>query len=57
MAGKKPDPTKDPDFQRVVQTFLNTPPKPHKPGKHEATLKPAKKGEPRKPAKTIKPGE
>jgi hypothetical protein len=22
------DPTKDPAFQRVVQTFLNTPPKP-----------------------------
>jgi hypothetical protein len=50
---KKPDPTKDPDFQRVVQTFLNTPPKPHK---TEVTLKPAKKGEPRKPAKTVKPG-
>jgi hypothetical protein len=31
MAEKKPDATKDPDFQRVIQTFLNTPPKPHKP--------------------------
>jgi hypothetical protein len=27
---KSPDPTKDPEFQRVVQTFLRTPPKPHK---------------------------
>jgi hypothetical protein len=27
----KSDPTKDPEFQRVVQHFLNTPPKPHKP--------------------------
>jgi hypothetical protein len=26
----KPDPTKDPEFQKVVQTFLRTPPKPHK---------------------------
>lgn len=33
-AGREPresisgDPTKDPAFQRVVETFLNTPPKP-----------------------------
>jgi hypothetical protein len=27
----KPDPTKDPEFQKVVQTFLQTKPKPHKP--------------------------
>jgi hypothetical protein len=26
----KPDPTKDPEFQKVVRHFLNTPPKPHK---------------------------
>ncbi len=26
---KTPDPTKDPQFQQVVQTFLRTPPKPH----------------------------
>jgi hypothetical protein len=28
---EKSDPTKDPEFQRVVQTFLTTPHKPHKP--------------------------
>jgi len=28
-AGK--DPTKDPEFQKVVDAFLRTPPKPHKP--------------------------
>jgi hypothetical protein len=27
----KPDPTKDPEFQKVVRHFLTTPPKPHKP--------------------------
>jgi hypothetical protein len=26
----KPDPTKDPEFQKVVRHFLTTPPKPHK---------------------------
>jgi hypothetical protein len=25
---EKPDPTKEPAFQQVIQTFLNTPPKP-----------------------------
>jgi len=30
---KKSDPTKDPDFQAVVQHFLKTPHKPHKPKK------------------------
>jgi hypothetical protein len=27
---KLSDPTKDPAFQKVVQAFLQTPPKPHK---------------------------
>jgi hypothetical protein len=27
------DPTKDPEFQKVVRRFLKTPPKPHKPKK------------------------
>jgi hypothetical protein len=27
----KPDPTKDPVFQKVVGVFLNTPHQPHKP--------------------------
>jgi hypothetical protein len=31
MAAKSSDPTKDPEFQKVVQAFLRTPPKPHKP--------------------------
>jgi hypothetical protein len=26
----KSDPTKDPEFQKVVRHFLTTPPKPHK---------------------------
>jgi len=26
----KPDPTKDPEFQKVVRHFLNTPPQTHK---------------------------
>jgi hypothetical protein len=30
---KKSDPTKDADFQSVVQHFLKTKPKPHKPKK------------------------
>jgi hypothetical protein len=25
----KPDPTKDPEFQRVLKNMLTTPPKPH----------------------------
>jgi len=37
----KPDPTKDPKFQQVVQTFLRTPPQPHKPVK-KARAKKAK---------------
>jgi hypothetical protein len=30
MIKLSPDPTKDPEFQKVVQGFLQTPPKPHK---------------------------
>jgi hypothetical protein len=39
MAGKEPDPTKDPEFQKVVQTFLHTKPHVHKP-KKKAVKKP-----------------
>ncbi len=39
----KPDPTKDPEFQKVVQTFLRTPPTPHKTrGKRKKRLKSGK---------------
>jgi hypothetical protein len=40
---KAPDPTKDPEFQKVVQTFLHTKPSPHKPKKAKAAKQPAKK--------------
>jgi len=30
MTTKNPDPTKDPEFQKVVRHFLSTPPQPHK---------------------------
>jgi hypothetical protein len=40
----KPDPTKDPEFQKVVRHFLTTPPKPHKHlAKKKPRTKPAKK--------------
>jgi hypothetical protein len=39
---KKPDPTKDPRFQNVVDHFLKTKPKPHKPKKAEGAKKPGK---------------
>jgi hypothetical protein len=36
----KPDPTKDPEFLKVVRHFLDTPPRPHKPlGKMKRTPK------------------
>jgi hypothetical protein len=39
---KERDPTKEPEFQRVVQTLLRTPHKPHKPlGKHKRAIKKA----------------
>jgi hypothetical protein len=41
MAEKKSDPTKEPAFQKVVQTFLNTP-KPHN-AKGVGKAKPTKK--------------
>jgi hypothetical protein len=37
---KKSDPTKDADFQSVVQHFLNTKPKPHKKAGKKKTKKP-----------------
>jgi hypothetical protein len=43
---KTSDPTKNPEFQKVVQTFLHTKPQPHKPiGKRmpKASHKPAKR--------------
>jgi hypothetical protein len=39
---KVSDPTKDPEFQKVVQTFLHTKPQPHKPKKKRAAKKRAK---------------
>jgi hypothetical protein len=30
MTANRVDPTKDPEFQKVVQGFLRSPPKPHK---------------------------
>jgi len=42
-APKKIDPTKDPQFQSVVQHFLKTPPKPRK-------IKPTQKPKPKKKA-------
>jgi hypothetical protein len=38
----KPDPTKDPEFQKVVQSFLRTKPAPHKSKK--AKPKPSRQG-------------
>jgi hypothetical protein len=31
MGTQKSDPTRDPKFRQVVQTFLHTKPQPHKP--------------------------
>jgi hypothetical protein len=43
----KPDPTKEPEFQKVVQTFLHTKPKPHKPlGKRRRGKKRTKSAKP-----------
>jgi hypothetical protein len=46
MADGKPDPTKDPEFQKVVRHILSTPPKPHsemKLGKRKAKASQPKK--------------
>jgi hypothetical protein len=40
---KEPDPTKDPEFQKVVQAFLRTKPQPHKPAKKKAAKKASKR--------------
>jgi len=50
----KTDPTKDPEFQRVLKTMLNAPPKPHsemKLGKRSGKRirSPAKRGASAKP--------
>jgi hypothetical protein len=43
----KPDPTKEPEFQKVVQAFLHTKPQPHKPLKSKQRAKATKrKGQP-----------
>jgi hypothetical protein len=49
----KPDPTKDPEFQKVVRHFLTTPPQPHKPLGKRAKKRP-KRGASAKP-KTDEP--
>jgi hypothetical protein len=43
---KKPDPTKDPEFKRVLKNLLNTPHKPQAEMKvgRNGTAKPAQKG-------------
>jgi hypothetical protein len=35
----KPNPTKDPEFQKVVRAFLTTKPQPHAPKKKKAVKK------------------
>jgi hypothetical protein len=50
MAEKNLDPTKDPEFQKVVRHFVTTPPKPHsemKIGKRKAKASP-KANQPKK---------
>jgi hypothetical protein len=43
------DPTKDPEFQKVVQAFLHTKPQPHKPiAKKRAAPKIKSRGEARR---------
>jgi hypothetical protein len=39
----KSDPTKDPEFQKMVQAFLHTKPQPHKPLKSKQRAKAAKR--------------
>jgi hypothetical protein len=40
---KDPDPTQSPEFQKVVQTFLRTPPKPHQAAKEKRPKKAVRK--------------
>jgi len=40
---KSPDPTKDPEFQKVVQAFLHTKPQPHAAKKRKRKVGPQKK--------------
>jgi hypothetical protein len=50
---KKSDPTKDPEFQKVIRHFVTTPPKPHsamKIGKRKVKVG-VKPGPPKKHAK------
>lgn len=42
----KSDPTKDENFQKVIQAFLRTPPKPHKAGTKK--LAKSKKAKPKR---------
>jgi hypothetical protein len=44
----KSDPTKNPEFQKVVRHFLTTPPQPHKPLANKAKKRP-KRGASAKP--------
>ena len=44
MTEKKADSTKGPQFHRVVKTYLETPPKPHKLNVPKPKTRPASKG-------------
>jgi len=46
---KTPDPTKDPEFQKVVQVFLRTKPKPRKKGSKKVQPKQKRKAEAPRP--------
>jgi hypothetical protein len=42
------DPTRDPAFQRVVRSFLESPPKPHKPARKRKAAQASRKRKQRK---------
>jgi hypothetical protein len=46
----KSDPTKDPEFQKVVRHFLTTPHQPHKPAKPKKARKRAASAKPKSAA-------